>query len=71
MTSGPVNRPVESLFWDGPDLVLSFGDGPRETVRLSGAFSVSRKIEYHEDSGVVVEDDVVDEIPIGWLKNAP
>lgn len=67
---GPAD--VESLSWDGPDLVMVLADGPRTSVRLVGAVLVSHNVLFPEDSGVVVEDVVVvEELPIGRSNNAP
>lgn len=65
MTEKSTGRPVESVHWDGPDLLITYADGIRETVRFINAFPVSNKVSYPEGSGIVVEELT------GWTTDAP
>ncbi len=65
MTERATGRPVESVRFEGPDLLMTFADGPRETVRLVNAYPVSHRVNYPADSGVVVDEMT------GWAKDAP
>lgn len=65
MVEKKTGRPVKSVGWDGPDLLMTYADGAQETVRFAGARLVSHKVEYPADSGVVVEEMT------GWSTDAP
>lgn len=64
MTEKATGRPVETVEWDGPDMLMTFADGARETIRFVNARMVSHKVEYPADSCVVEE-------LTGWTTDAP
>lgn len=63
MVEKATGRPVESVGWDGPDMLMTFADGARETIRFVGARIVSHKVDYGD--AVVVEELT------GWTTDAP